>query len=129
MVGSCEITESYELCKLYSRDSRYSEYASGSQYTNFFVTASMWLHMQDISMGQRKGISTQEALPSLIEKWKNILDKKGNGGAVLMDLSKAFDTLNHDLLIAKLDAYGFTRELLDKQLVENEGKHKLQWLE
>ena len=51
MVGSCEITESYELCKLYSRDSRYSEYASGSQYTNFFVTASMWLHMQDISMG------------------------------------------------------------------------------
>ena len=43
---------------------------------------------------------------SLIEKWKSILDKKGFSGAVLMDLSKTFDTINHELLIAKLDAYG-----------------------
>ena len=62
--------------------------------------------------GYRKGFSTQQALLSLIEKWKNILDKKGYGGAVLMDISQAFDTLHHDLLIAKLHAYGFTRESL-----------------
>ena len=62
--------------------------------------------------GYRKVFSTQQALLSLIEKWENILDKKGYGGAVLMDLSKAFDTLDHDLLIAKLHAYGFTRESL-----------------
>ena len=37
---------------------------------------------------------------------------KGFGGAVLMDLSKAFDTLNHELLIAKLSAYGFNNESL-----------------
>ena len=47
-----------------------------------------------------------------MEKWKNILDKKGYERVVLMDLSKAFDTLNHDLLIAKVHAYGFTRELV-----------------
>ena len=35
------------------------------------------------------------------------LGNKGFGGAILMDLSKAFDTLNHDLLIEKLHAYGF----------------------
>ena len=57
--------------------------------------------------GYRKGFSTQQALLSLIERWKNTLDQNGYGGAILMDLSKAFDTINHDLLIAKLGAYGF----------------------
>ena len=57
--------------------------------------------------GYRKGLSTRQALLSLIERWKNTLDQNGYGGAILMDLSKAFDTINHDLLIAKLGAYGF----------------------
>ena len=34
-----------------------------------------------------------------------VLDRKGYAGAILMHLSKIFDTLNHDLLIAKLHAY------------------------
>ena len=54
--------------------------------------------------GYRKGFGTQQALLSLIERWKNTLDQNGYGGAILMDLSKAFDTINHDLLIAKLGA-------------------------
>ena len=41
-----------------------------------------------------------------------ILDNKGLGGAILMDLSKAFDTLNHEPLIAKLHAYSFNRDSL-----------------
>ena len=62
--------------------------------------------------GYRKGFSLQQTLLSLIENWKKVLDKKGFGGAVLMDLSKAFVTIKHYLLIAKLYAYGFNKESL-----------------
>ena len=58
--------------------------------------------------GYRKGFSTQQALISLLEKWKILLDWKGYAGAILMDPSKASDTLNHDLLIAKLHAFDFS---------------------
>ena len=58
----------------------------------------------------RKGISTQTALTMLPEKWKKVLDDIGYAGAVLMDLSNAFDTINHELLIAKLHVYGFSKE-------------------
>ena len=49
---------------------------------------------------------------SLIEEWKEKLDKGFFAGTVLMDLSKAFDCISHDLLIAKLNAYGFDRKSL-----------------
>ena len=43
-----------------------------------------------------------------IEKWKNSVDKGESFGALLTDLSKAFDCLDHELLTAKLNAYRFT---------------------
>ena len=43
----------------------------------------------------------------MIEKWYQNLDKGGYYGGLLTDLSKAFDCLCHDLLIAKLHAYCF----------------------
>ena len=69
-------------------------------------------HLSPYLCGYRKGYNAQHALVSLIEKWKISLDSKGFAGAMLMDLSKAFDTLKHDLLIAKLHAYGFSKNAL-----------------
>ena len=62
--------------------------------------------------GFRKSYSTQHALLNLIKEWQQTLDISGKIGAVLMDLSKAYDCLPHDLLIAKLAAYGFDSESL-----------------
>ena len=49
----------------------------------------------------------------MLEQWKKALDKKKIVGAISTDLSKAFDCLNHELLIAKLDAYGFENNALN----------------
>ena len=59
-----------------------------------------------------KGFSAQHCLISLIEKWKKSIDNGGAFGALMTDLSKAFDCLSHELLIAKLEAYGFDEKSL-----------------
>ena len=48
----------------------------------------------------------------LVEEWKSKLDNNFIVGSVLMDLSKAFDCIPHDLIIAKLHAYGFDENAL-----------------
>ena len=67
--------------------------------------------------GFRKNHNAQYSLLKMIETWKKHLDKGEKIGVILMDLSKAFDTINHSLLLAKLDAYGFSRTSL--KLMQN----------
>ena len=49
----------------------------------------------------------------MLEEWKSALDKMENICVLFMNLSKAFYIINHDLLLAKLKAYGFLINALD----------------
>ena len=88
------------LSKLYEKNM----YAQINDYIEQFLSPHLF--------GFRKGHSTQHCLISMIEMWRKALDEGKIAGAILTDLSKAFDCLSHDLLVAKLEAYGFGRSAL-----------------
>ena len=62
--------------------------------------------------GFRKGYRMQYCLLSMLEKWKLAVNKGKYFGALLTDLSKAFDRISHELILAKLHAYGFSLRAL-----------------
>ena len=62
--------------------------------------------------GFRRDYNAQHCFITLIEKWKKSVDNGGAFGTFLTDLLKAFDCLPHELLIVKLDAYGFDKSSL-----------------
>ena len=70
------------------------------QLTAFFENV-----LSKYQCGFRKGNGAQHCLLLILEKGKKALDNKEVFGALLTDLSKAFDCLNFELLIAKLHAY------------------------
>ena len=81
---------------------------------NMFDQMSSYIdkYLSPFLCGFRKGFSTQHCLTAMLDRWKKAIDSGKLAGALLTDLSKAFDCLNHGLLIAKLEAYGFDKDAL-----------------
>ena len=78
--------------------------------------------------GFRKGYSTQDCLLAMVENCKKALDQGNEYGALLADLSKAFDCLPHDPIVAKLHAYGFSTDslkLINSYLTECKQRSKI----
>ena len=64
----------------------------------------------------------------MLEKWKSCNGKGKSFGALMTDLSKAFEGPSHELINTKLHAYGFDRqalELMNSYLSERKHRTKL----
>ena len=101
------IKESYRPATILSIFSKIFEKNLHDQISAYFPNI-----LSKNQCGFRKGYSFQYCLVAMIEKWKKSLDNKDSFGTLLTDLSKAFDCIPHDFMIAKLDVYGFDLKAL-----------------
>ena len=73
---------------------------------------SMNVHLSPFLSAYRKNYNMQHVLLRLLEEWREHLDNNKTVEGILMDLSKAFDCVPHDLLLGKLAAYGIDDNLI-----------------
>ena len=77
-----------------------------------FTTLSVARHLSQNLSGFLKNHSCCTALLKITEDWKTSLNNRESAMAMAVDLSKAFDSINHNLLLAKLKAYGLSQSAL-----------------
>ena len=99
--------ENYWPISILPNISKVYERCLHDQISKYFET-----RFSKFQCGFRKGYSAQHCLLAMIEKWKTAVGNGGVFAALLTDLSKAFDCILHDLIIAKLAAYGFDTNAL-----------------
>ena len=80
--------------------------------------------------GFPKAHSSQHALFKLLQAWQEELDKSGFVATILMDLSKAYDSLPHDLVVAQFEAYGIDKNglnLIHNYLINRKQRTKIKF--
>ena len=107
--GERTICANYRPISLLSNLSKLFEKA---MYSRIELFLSNFETIYKLQFGFRKKHSTEHALLSMIEEIRRCLDKGMFSCGVFIDLEKAFDTVNHKILIHKLDHYGIRENSL-----------------
>ena len=95
----------YRPISLLSNISKIYERAFHTRLYEFFETSDLLYRFQ---FGFRKKHSTDHTLLNIMENIKNKMDTKTFSCGIFVDLEKAFDTVNHTILLKKLEYYGIT---------------------
>ena len=101
--GSTKDVNNYRPISLLSIFGKIMEKLMATRLTNYLEIHNIIYENQ---FGFRAGFSTTHSLISITETIKKNLDEKKYGCGVFIDLKKAFDTVNHEILLYKLEHYG-----------------------
>ena len=101
--GSKLLTSNYRPISLLSNINKILEKLVFNRLYNFLEDSQCIYSLQ---FGFRKKHSTNHALVQITETIRKALDENKFACGVFVDFQKAFDTVNHDILIKKLDHYG-----------------------
>ena len=108
--GSKVIVTNYRPISLLSVFSKIFEKLAHQQLYDFLERQSVIYESQ---FGFQKGHSTLHSLIEIVENIKDCMEKRNYGCGIFIDLKKAFDTVNHKILIQKLEHYGIRGKSLD----------------
>ena len=119
-------SKNYRPVAILSPLSKILEKAMYEQIYNYFTNNKIFhpnLH------GYRKNRSTQTALLQLYDRWVQAAADEQVSGAVLLDLSAAFDLVPPDILLRKLKIYGLQEDFLDWIESYLTGRHQAVWID
>ena len=102
--GDSQLLTNYRPISVLSILAKVFESLVHRQIYSYFSTNNL---LSSAQSGFRSGHSTQDLLIKVPEDWKIALDCDKIVGITFIDLRKAFDAIDHSLLVAKLRAYGF----------------------
>ena len=108
--GSTTDVNNYRPISLLSTFSKIMEKLMATRLTSYLDLHGIIYPKQ---FGFRAGYSTTHSLIDITENIRKTMEAKKYGCGVFIDVKKAFDTVNHDILLNKLEHYGIRESALD----------------